>query len=128
MPNSPLKTMQDDKKRMAALKRRVNKARVFPTTTCPASRHLHIMADCLAGGRVYHMFTDEPEHCAESIYAVLASLWEDRAKLQKLEGWEWCAAKPYLLDTKDKVRWANKIDAAGRRWKLGDHCLYRPSA
>jgi hypothetical protein len=62
------------------LRRRVNKARKFPTNTCPASRHLHIMADCLAGKRVYHPFTDEPVHCAETMYAVLASLWEARSE------------------------------------------------
>ena len=64
---------------------RANRARSFPTNTCPASRHLHIMADCLMkpkkdGSLRYPMLAEEPEHCAESIYAVIASLWESRSK------------------------------------------------
>ena len=75
-----------DKERIKALRRRVNKARDFPTHTCPASRHLHIMADCLTSKEgVYHMLNEEPAHCAESIYAVLASLWEARKELTKLK-------------------------------------------
>jgi hypothetical protein len=67
-----------------ALRRRVNRARNFPTNTCGASRHLHMMADALAEGREYHMLAEEPEHCACSIYAILASLWETRAQLWTL--------------------------------------------
>lgn len=68
------------------LKRRVNKARNFPENTCGSSRHVHMMADALAAGETYHMFTDEPEHCAYSLYAVIASLWEARTELAKLKG------------------------------------------
>lgn len=71
-------------KELKALRRRVNKARDFPKHTCGASRHVQIMADCLAEGRVYHQFTDEPQHCAETLYAVLASLWEARQELTRL--------------------------------------------
>ena len=93
MPN-----LLDDKKRIAALRRRVNKARKFPSNTCPASRHLHIMADCLLrkrpqttvsdkGGKEYEvrywMLIEEPEHCAESILAVIACLWEARTELAR---------------------------------------------
>ena len=88
--------MVSDKTRIAALRRRVEKARDFPSGTCPASRHLHIMADCLLkarpqtivtdkGGKEYEvrywMLIEEPEHCAESILAVLACLWEARTQL-----------------------------------------------
>ena len=51
--------------------------------TCPASRHLMMMADALAAGRKYHMFDEDPEHCAAGMYAVLESLWKARAKLKK---------------------------------------------
>lgn len=72
------------------LRRRVNKARNFPDNTCPASRHLHIMADALSKRKGdalrYPMLQEEPEHCAEAIYAVLASLWEARTELAKLKG------------------------------------------
>lgn len=79
-----------DKKRLAALRRRVNKARDFPTHTCPASRHLHMMADCLlrrvkTGGLRYPMLAEEPEHCAETMLAVLASLWEGRKEITRLQ-------------------------------------------
>lgn len=71
---------------LAALRRRVNRARRFPTLiTCPASRHVHIMAECLAKGEQYPMMMDEPEYCAESMLMVLASLWEARAEIVKLK-------------------------------------------
>lgn len=66
------------------LRRRVNRARNFPTNTCPASRHVHLMADALASGKQYFMFTEEPEHCAGSLYAVLESLWKARTELAAL--------------------------------------------
>lgn len=78
-------TSAEDKKRLAALKRRVARARDFPTHTCPASRHLQIMADCLTKKRGYPMLAEEPDHCAESMYAVLAVLWENRKELAKLK-------------------------------------------
>ena len=53
------------------LRRRVNRARNFPDNTCPASRHLHLIAEALAGGRPYPMLQDEPEHCAGTMLAVL---------------------------------------------------------
>lgn len=65
------------------LRRRVNRARRFPENTCPASRHLHLIADALAGGRAYPMLTEEPQHCAMSIYAVLESLWKARTALAR---------------------------------------------
>lgn len=80
----------DDKKRIKALRARVSRARSFPVNTCPASRHLHIMADCLLkpqkdGSLRYPMFSEEPEHCAESILSVLAALWELRTRMEKYE-------------------------------------------
>lgn len=66
---------------LTALRRRVNRARNHkPLITCPASRHLHIMAESLAKGKGYPMFEEEPQHCAETMLSVLASLWELRAK------------------------------------------------
>lgn len=70
----------EDARRLQKLRRRVNRARRFPTNTCPASRHLHMIADALAGGHKYHMLDEEPEHCAETMYAVLESLWKLRTK------------------------------------------------
>jgi hypothetical protein len=52
--------------------------------TCPASRHVMMMADALAANRKYHMLDEEPEHCAGSIYSVLESLWKARAEIKRL--------------------------------------------
>lgn len=71
---------QETRRRLRNARRRVLRACDFPTTTCPASRHLYQMADALARGEVYHMFTEEPAHCAETMYAVLESLWKLRAR------------------------------------------------
>jgi len=65
------------------LRRRVNRAREFPVNTCPASRHLHMIAEALAVGRAYPMLTEEPEHCAGSMLSVLESLWKLRTKAAK---------------------------------------------
>lgn len=66
--------------------KRAKKARKTFVNTCPASRHLFIMADLLAKGKPYPMLQEEPEHCAVSMLAVLAALWELRTKdAKKLE-------------------------------------------
>jgi hypothetical protein len=62
------------------VRRRANRARKFPLNTCPASRHVALMADALASGHRYVMFDEEPEHCAGSLYSVLESLWKLRTK------------------------------------------------
>lgn len=71
--------------RLPNLRRRVNRARNFPHNTCPASRHLHMIADALAAGKPYPMLTEDPQHCAGTMYAVLEELWKARTKLAKLE-------------------------------------------
>jgi hypothetical protein len=43
------------------------------------------MADILATGCKYHMFDEEPETCAESLYSVLESLFKARNKIAALE-------------------------------------------
>jgi hypothetical protein len=68
---------------LQVLAKRVSQARHFPENTCPASRHLHMIADHLARGMDYPMLAEEPQHCAETMFAVLASLWE----LRTLHGW-----------------------------------------
>jgi hypothetical protein len=57
-----------------------------PLVTCSASRHLHIMADELRLRGQYPMFGEEPKHCADSIYAVIAALWAARHRIKELEG------------------------------------------
>lgn len=74
------------------LKKRIRKARNFPTNTCPASRHVQMMADGLAG-KGYQMLQEEPEHCARSLYVTVAALYEARTEIErwKKSYAEWCA-------------------------------------
>lgn len=72
--------------KLSNMKRRVTRARRFMVNTCPASRHVHMMADELAAGHTYHMFEEEPEHAAGSLYSVLESLWKARLELIRLKG------------------------------------------
>lgn len=67
------------------LRRRVDRARAFPKNTCPASRHVHIMADCLTRKGGYPMLAEEPEHCAASLYSVLESLFKARTELARMK-------------------------------------------
>ena len=69
---------------LAKLKRRATRARNAALVTCPASRHLALMADALAAGRPYPMLTEEPQYCAESMLAVCAALWEARNEIAEL--------------------------------------------
>ena len=76
------------------LKRRVNKARQFPHNTCPASRHVQMMADGLSSKHGYPMLQEEPDHCAGSLYATVAALYEARTEIER---WRanyagWCVA------------------------------------
>lgn len=80
-----------DKRRIAALRKRVDAARDFPTHTDPYSRHLHMIAEALLkpkkdGSLRYPMLKEEPEHCAETMLNVLASLWEARKEFTKEHG------------------------------------------
>ncbi len=64
-----------------ALKKRADKARDFPTHTDACSRHAYIMAENMVKKRGYPMLVEEPWHCAISIMATVACLWEARAAL-----------------------------------------------
>jgi hypothetical protein len=71
-----------------ALKRRATLARKSDgktCVTCPASRHVQMMAEYLTKDGHYQMLADEPEHCAGSMLAVVAALWEARLELAKLK-------------------------------------------
>ena len=67
------------------LRRRVDRAREFPGNTCPASRHLYMIAEAFATNRPFPMLTDDPKYCAESMLSVLESLWKARTELAKLK-------------------------------------------
>ena len=65
------------------LRRRVMRARNFPVNTCPASRHLQLIAEDLAAGRACQILADDPELCAGSMLSVLESLFKARTQLAK---------------------------------------------
>lgn len=69
--------LRPDKSAKAARKR-AYKAKDFPRNTCPASRHVQMLADALYEGKPYPMLTEEPRHVAGSLYSTIASLWESR--------------------------------------------------
>ena len=94
-------------KHTKAQMRRTNKARNFPTNTCPASRHVHMMAEALARGERYFMFEDEPEHCAVSLLSVLESLWKLRTKT----GWPSEKEREQMRRRMEKT--VAKLNAAG---------------
>jgi hypothetical protein len=66
------------------LKARLRKARRFPTNTCPASRHAQMIGEYLPTKKGYPMLQEEPEHCAGSILATVAALYEARTDLLTL--------------------------------------------
>jgi hypothetical protein len=69
------------------MKRRVNRARRFMVNTCPASRHVHVIADQLAAKqRIGVEEVWDAEHIAGSLYSVLESLWKARLELIRLKG------------------------------------------
>ena len=70
--------------RLRNQRRRTDRARRFPDNTCPASRHVHLIAEQLATGRAYPMLEEDPQHCAGSMLSVLESLWKARTDLARL--------------------------------------------
>jgi hypothetical protein len=80
--------VNDDIERMQA-------SRDFGINTCPASRHVQMIAEALAQAHsgsklheLYPMLEEEPEHCAGSIASVLSSLYQTRSFLKSL-GYSW---------------------------------------
>jgi hypothetical protein len=67
-----------DKLTIAALLRRIEAARNFPVNTDPAVRHVQIMGETLGAGLPYPMLDEERGHCAISLLAVVAGLYETR--------------------------------------------------
>ena len=64
--------------------RRVNRARNFPTNTCPASRHVQMIGEALLRGRNYLMIDEEPEHVGGSLLSVVESLYKARTEIDRL--------------------------------------------
>lgn len=70
--------------RIENVRRRAARARNFPDNTCPASRHVHLIADQLTRKRRCNVEECwDAEHIAGSLYSVLESLWKARTELAK---------------------------------------------
>lgn len=67
---------------LANTRRRANRARQTFVNTCPASRHAHSIADCLARGQNPLEIWDADE-AASAIYSTLESLWKARTKAKR---------------------------------------------
>lgn len=76
--------------------KRMQESRDFPNNTCPASRHVQMIAETLSKRKKYHMLDEEPEHCAESMASVLHSLYEARSFLDSL-GYTWTYENEKLI-------------------------------
>lgn len=80
-----MKPNKDERVRLSKLRRWVNAKRNFPQNTCPASRHVQLMAESLARFGKYDMLQEEPAHCAESMFATVGSLYGERSKVVELK-------------------------------------------
>lgn len=67
------------------LKRAVDRARRAAPWLDGSSRHVHMIAEGLLSKHGYPMLQEEPEHCAQSMLAVLKMLWRSRAEMEKLK-------------------------------------------
>ena len=81
-----------DRDRAKRAIKNMNAARNFPDGTCPASRHVAMIAETLAKGKKYDMLDSDREHCAASMAQAVTALWECRAKLaQAVDTLQWQA-------------------------------------
>ena len=62
----------------------VRRARRFPENTCPASRHFQLIAEGLLTRKGYPMLAEDPKHCATSMLASVANLYNARSRSGKL--------------------------------------------
>ena len=84
---------------------RMDDARDFETTTCPASRHTALCAESLIKGEGYPMLEEEPAHIGSSIAHTVAALWEARAVLAGM-GLTW------EVGADGKTKWIKKGEGA----------------
>jgi hypothetical protein len=77
---------QDAQRFFRNARRRADAARKHATVcvTCPASRHVQMMAEYIGARKPYHMIAEEPEHCAESMLSTVESLYKARAEIAVL--------------------------------------------
>lgn len=79
--------MTEDATLLRRLKRALRSNSRFPINTCPYSRHVQLMGECLSSGdERYAMFEEEPEHCAISMLATVNALYKARNEIARLKG------------------------------------------
>jgi hypothetical protein len=81
----PCNQIRNVRRRAERAMRGIHAPFTFSVVTCPASRHLMMIADALAAGRKYHMIDEEPQHIAAGMYAVCESLWKARSEIKRLK-------------------------------------------
>ena len=78
-------------------RRKLDAMRYKGAKTCPASRHAHMIVDSLRSkdgvGKLLADAGYEPDHMADSLESVIASLWEARTYLE----WEPLPPKGKIL-------------------------------
>lgn len=72
-------------KRNKDLLKALDKARSFPTNTCPYSRHAQMIGEALLREKPYPMLQEEPDHCGGSILATVLALYEARTERDRLK-------------------------------------------
>ena len=91
---------------------RMQESRDFPNNTCPASRHVQMIAEDLASVGKYPMLKEDPGHCAGSIASVVTNLYEARSFLASI-GYSWS------VDDHGNVKWKkndqNSTSAKGEK-------------
>lgn len=109
-----------DKAAIGRLLRRINEARRFPDNTDPSVRHVQIMGETLGAGLPYPMLDEERGHCAISLLAVVAALYEARNARVAAKG---CATCAFLdgnprYEPCDDCRWNPVLMRGGLdRWR-----------
>lgn len=78
-------TMTTERQLAINTHRRVLRAMRFPANTDSCSRHVRLMGETLMRGKKYHMFEEEPEHCAVSLLVTVESLWKARLEIERLK-------------------------------------------
>lgn len=65
---------------------RMEDAQIGPHVTCPASRHVSMIAEDLARFGSHTPVVSHPRNCASSMAATVQALWDARAELTRLKG------------------------------------------
>ena len=91
---------------LTAILQQMQAVRRFPQNTCPASRHVQILAEALAEDVEYPMLQEDPHHIADSIASVVTSLYVARDFLDQL-GYSWSIGED------GAIIWEKKKDQDG---------------